>query len=984
MELLDLYASLTLQTDGYETALQKADKEAKNFGASIDKYLQSDATKAGRALSDSVTKAVETAERSTKNAASSIKRSGETASDAMVDAGHAAASGMTAGANTAAKAATSSATNAGKALANAGDSVARALTNAGSTAAKATVESTSKAGDAATKAGQGLSSTMSKAFDVVVTAVKRSGKTATDAATESSDRMADAGNALGSKMADKFDENADQIERRADEMADSISRSTSTASSNAGKSFASISDGLKGLIGDGGGNVVTGGIGGAGGMLAGVGGKIGMVGVGLQVVAGLADKAGEAVQFAADTGTKIADVASKVAEKVWDAGTGAFTFIIDGINKISDTAATAGAVIGSAAVAACATVSKAAFDAYGDLEQLAGGIETLYGKGSAATAAIRGYAENAYSSLQMSSNDYMQNVMTFSARLMQDLDPEAAAEKANQALSQIADNYNKMGTNASTAMYAYQGLAKGNATMLDNLYLGYGGNNDELIRLLADSGVLDGRTTMVEEDVLNFQGKKIGKEWVEKPLTQALKSDNVFALVTFNEIIDAIGVIQDRLGMTGTAAQEASHTIQGSMNALKASWDNLVAGFGNPDADVEQLTENVLASLDVFTSNAVPTVERIVSSIGDTLETNGPEVYKRIRALVDENLPTLMEDGARIAGAIFDGIIATLPLVATSAIEELGRIVDEMDITDLATRVGNAIYNVAIVAADNAPVIIEAWYNTLAGIVGTIVDRIAEDPEGFGLRLSNIAASLADGFVTILETIAPKMPAIIDGVIDVFTSEENIQRFKDIGVRFMDAIATIFDVAGDDGHLDATKLGQKIIDTLVAAGTFLAENVEEMHLGDFIAAFVESLTSEENTNKIFAAGRKLLKSMGFTSDNIFKVIRDVLKWVRNFISTHRDEIGDVFAELFSIGVELGLIKFQAGFTGFAGIIGGLFKGNEYVASTAPTGTASSSGSSRRFNDNSTLTINNETRLDGELVAKNTQKYQQRKSDRFGT
>jgi hypothetical protein len=571
-----------------------------------------------------------------------------------------------------------------------------------------------------------------------------------------------------------------------------------------------------------------------------------------------------------------------------------------------------------------------------------------------------GYADNAYSSMQMSANDYLQSVMTFSARLMQDLDPEAAAEKANKALSQIADNYNKMGTSASTAMYAYQGLAKGNATMLDNLYLGYGGTNAELARLVNDSGVLGGRQ---------------------------VTADDVYDVASFADIVDAIGVIQDRLGMTGTASKEAAHTIQGSMNAMRAAWDNLLAGFGDPEADVQKLTENVLSTLDTFTANAVPTVGQIVTSIGDAITQGSPELGARIVALVDENLPTLMEGGARIGGALIDGLIETLPTVAVTAIETLGRMVDEMDVADFATRVGNAIYNVAVAAADVAPTIIDTWYTTLAGIVGTIVDRISDDPEGFGLRLANIAASLADGFVSILETIAPKMPEIIDGVITVFTSEENIKRFKDIGVRFMDAIAEIFDVAGDDGHLDATKLGQKIIDTLVAAGTFLAEHVEDMHLGDFIAEFVSSLLSEENTQKLFQAGRGLLKSLGLTTDNFFKIVDDVLDWIDQAITTHEQEIGDVFAKLFKIGFRLGLIKFKSGFAGFAGIVGDLFKGNEHVDSAAPTGTASSGGSSRGFGGSrrgGTFTTNTTIDLDGETVARNTQMYQTQNADIFGT
>ena len=205
------------------------------------------------------------------------------------------------------------------------------------------------------------------------------------------------------------------------------------------------------------------------------------------------------------------------------------------------------AVTGAAATAVSA-LAKSAVDGYAEYEQLVGGVETLF-KDSADV--IQGYADEAYKTAGMSANAYMETVTGFSASLLQGLqgDTAKAAEIANQAVIDMSDNANKMGTDMTMIQNAYQGFAKQNYTMLDNLKLGYGGTQSEMARLINDSGVLGDAMTVTAETVNS---------------------------VSFDKIIEAIHVVQTNMGITGTTAKEAATTIQGSISSMQGALENLM------------------------------------------------------------------------------------------------------------------------------------------------------------------------------------------------------------------------------------------------------------------------------------------------------------------------------------------------------------------------------------------------------------------------
>ncbi len=244
----------------------------------------------------------------------------------------------------------------------------------------------------------------------------------------------------------------------------------------------------------------------------------------------------------------------------------------------------------TATSAAVGVFAKQALNAYGDYEQLTGGVETLF-KDSADI--VMNYANNAYKTVGLSANEYMETVTGFSASLLQSLggDTEKAAHVADQAITDMADNANKMGTAMESIQYAYQGFAKQNYMMLDNLKLGYGGTKEEMQRLLADAEKLSGQK---------------------------------FDLSSYADIVEAIHVVQTEMGITGTTAKEAASTIQGSVAAAQSAWANLVTGIADENADLDALIDNFINSAATAADNIIPRITQILTGMGQAIQQMSP------------------------------------------------------------------------------------------------------------------------------------------------------------------------------------------------------------------------------------------------------------------------------------------------------------------------------------------------------------------------
>lgn len=310
------------------------------------------------------------------------------------------------------------------------------------------------------------------------------------------------------------------------------------------------------------------------------------------------------------------------------------------------TAAKVGGAAIAAAGAAAVAITKQAVESYGEYEQLVGGVETLF-KSSADT--VMQYAANAYQTAGMSANEYMTTVTAFSASLLQSMggDTEAAAEKANLAITDMSDNANKMGSSMESIQNAYQGFAKQNYTMLDNLKLGYGGTKEEMQRLLDDANALNAA-----------QGNYTN-----------------YTIDSYADIVDAIHTVQTEMGITGTTQLEASTTIQGSIASMKAAYDNFITGLGDENADMAELITNLLGSTVTVAENLLPVVERILENIGVVVQEKGPEMIEKFVGYAIEKLPQVIELGMKMVMAIVRGLAENLPQIVRSVLDMMATIV---------------------------------------------------------------------------------------------------------------------------------------------------------------------------------------------------------------------------------------------------------------------------------------------------------------------
>nr|DAH28188.1 MAG TPA: tail tape measure protein [Caudoviricetes sp.] len=317
--------------------------------------------------------------------------------------------------------------------------------------------------------------------------------------------------------------------------------------------------------------------------------------------------------------------------------------------KLKGGLATAAKVGGAAIVAAGAAavaITKQAVENYGEYEQLVGGVETLF-KSSADT--VMQYAANAYQTAGMSANEYMTTVTAFSASLLQSMggDTDAAAEKANLAITDMSDNANKMGSSMESIQNAYSGFAKQNYTMLDNLKLGYGGTKEEMQRLLDDANALNA--------------------------AQGNYTD--YTIDSYADIVDAIHTVQTEMGITGTTQLEASTTIQGSIASMKAAYDNFITGLGDENADMAELITNLLGSTVTVAENLLPVVERILENIGVVVQEKGPEMIEKFVGYAVEKLPQVIELGMKMVLAIVSGLAKNFPQIVRSVLDMMATIV---------------------------------------------------------------------------------------------------------------------------------------------------------------------------------------------------------------------------------------------------------------------------------------------------------------------
>nr|DAJ11231.1 MAG TPA: tail tape measure protein [Caudoviricetes sp.] len=479
------------------------------------------------------------------------------------------------------------------------------------------------------------------------------------------------------------------------------------------------------------------------------------------------------------------------------------------------------------AVAALAGVGKSALDAYATYEQAVGGVDTLF---KDASGTVQKYAAEAYRTAGVSANEYMTQVTSFSASLISSLggDTAKAAELGNTAMVDMSDNANKMGTDIETIQQTYQSLARGNYAMLDNLKLGYGGTKSEMERLIQDAN----------------------------KVKQANGEMGDLSIDKFSDVVQAIHIMQQQMGISGTTAKEAATTIEGSIGMMKAAWQNWLAELGKNNADINGLTKQLVDSVGTVIQNVGPRIAQIItgitaalpqlfSSLGSTLpalvmqilppvlgalgqlgtmlltsattwiSTSLPQLLTKFQSWVTSTLPSFMQTGLTMVTNLLQGIVQALPQIASTAVIVLTTLLDGLSaqLPQLIPIGINAVLNLVQGILNNLPQIIDSGLklilglaqgliNALPDLVGKVPILIGQLVGGIINRLPQILqagvqllVALANGFIASVPRLIGSIPGMVGQIMHGFTSVN----WGSVGLNIITGIAT--GIAGAAGRL---------------------------------------------------------------------------------------------------------------------------------------------------------------------------------------
>ena len=544
---------------------------------------------------------------------------------------------------------------------------------------------------------------------------------------------------------------------------------------------------------------------------------------------------------------------------------------ISAVGKFSAAAVAAGAT-------AVAALTKSAVESYADYEQLVGGVETLF-KDSAGI--VQEYAANAFQTAGLSANDYMETVTGFSASLLQSVggDTAEAARIADQAITDMADNANKMGSSMESIQNAYQGFAKQNYTMLDNLKLGYGGTKQEMERLLADAEKLSG----VHYDISNL-----------------------------NDVYEAIHVIQGELGITGTTAEEASTTIQGSAAAMKAAWQNMLTGIADENADFDGLINNLVKSIETFAQNIIPRVEQALKGIGKLVSGLAPIIVQELPNLISEILPSFIEAVMSIVDSII-GIIPELLPVVLEAITEIGmEVINSLSeiLPDILQAVIDGVIQVANAISENLPQIVAALTQGLLQLVQVIINNMPQ----FLQAALQLFISIQQAIFEAMPIIIAALPQLITGIVNFIVGAipQLIQAYIQLLSSLVDALPEIIAAIVAalpqiiDGIITALLEGLPlIIQCGIQLFIALIQNIGEIISGiakalpDLIAGIVEAIL--EHLPEIIECGVQLFIAL---IANLPTIIVELVKAVPQIIQALLEAFGEGVSKFGEMGVNL--------------------------------------------------------------------------------
>lgn len=554
------------------------------------------------------------------------------------------------------------------------------------------------------------------------------------------------------------------------------------------------------------------------------------------------------------------------------------------------------------ATGAVAALTKASVEQYAEYEQLVGGVETLFKNSS---DKVMEYANNAYKSAGMSANEYMNTITGFAASLLQGLggDTEKAAQIGNMAVTDMSDNANKMGTAIERIQDAYQGFAKQNYTMLDNLKLGYGGTKTEMERLLADAQKISG----VKYDISNF-----------------------------NDVIEAIHVIQEQMGITGTTAKEAASTIEGSLNMTKSAWTNLLTGMADDNANFDTLIDNLVNSASAFGDNILPRIEIAIKGIGQLVEKLLPPIVARLPQLITDILPSLLNAGVQMVGSLGNGIIQAAPNLINCAIQAIQTILS--GITSNLSQIVNGAIQIVSSLVDGIvqvlPMLLEAGLQllialgqgiaeslptlipTIVNLIISICDMIIENLPLILDVAIDIILALVQGLINALPTLIAEVPRIINSFADAIYSalpqiiEAGIQILMMLIKGLIDSIPTLISnipqiilaIVNAVTLYNWSSLGKNLIEWIGNGLSSMKGNI-----GNIARSVAESVVN--GIKGIFTSGGSIGRNLiSFVSNGISSMLSGIVSVARNVGSSVVNTLRNIFSMSSMAEIGKNLIK----------------------------------------------------------------------------
>lgn len=544
--------------------------------------------------------------------------------------------------------------------------------------------------------------------------------------------------------------------------------------------------------------------------------------------------------------------------------------------------------------AAVLNVGKQAIEAYSENEQLVGGVQTLF-KDSAGI--VQDYANNAYKAAGMSANEYMDTVTGFTASLIQSLggDTKAAAELGNTAVQDMSDNANKMGTDIGSIQQTYQSLARGNYAMLDNLKLGYGGTKAEMERLMSDAEKLTGEH---------------------------------YTIGDFGDTVKAIHAVQTQMGITGTTAKEASTTIEGSMNAMKASWQNLLAGMSDSGANMDGLIANLVDSVNTFAGNIMPRIAPLINGMVTAAVQLLPQAVNMLTSqllpLITAQVPNIVSGLSQVVQAI----VAALPQIMSALTDALPQIVEALltllpqlidagmqmltsliqGITEalptLIAMLPTIVQQAASVVLANLPLIIQAGVQLLLALVNGIVEALPQLIQMLPGIVMQITDVLLNNLPLLVTAGIQILIALIQGITQAIP--QLVAMLPQIVVKIVGTLSAHLPEILSTGLQMMVQLAAGIVRGIGNAVSG-ARNVVSSIVGALRQA--PSMVLDVGTNIVRGLWQGIQNSVGWLREKVRGWVHGIMQDIKGFFGIHspsrlmRDEVGKYLAEGIGVGFE---------------------------------------------------------------------------------